>query len=621
LSLWPSEAVVQCWDFHFFSLFEAVSMPVKAPVIKRTKKQRTESVKNGALFSALVTCAVTAAAAPDAGSLLNELQRQQTPAPQKVIPQELKSLLRTVQQASGPKVSIRSVRFSGTENLATPAELQALVASATGKMLDFNEMEKLAGLVTGLLRQKGFFLARAYLPKQDITLGVLEIALLGGRLQGQGGQGKPYVVVPDTVQPPRIALARIGAIADQYLRPGALARLSDLERAVLLINDLPGVSAQARIEPGGEPGTTRVVIGLQEGPLLASNASLSNSGNGDTGVTQLNLGATLSDPFKIGDQFSLIAVHAQGVNLVNLRYSLPVGHSGGRFEVARTDMRYRIIRGTGLSAGLAGESASSSASFTYPLARSRSQSVLAGVTYGRKAFANEASLGVLSDKRIDSWAVTLSGQIQDLWVQGGAAAWGLGLTSGQLDLAASAANAAADAAGYNTQGHFQKVNYNAAHLTRLAGDLAVYASLSGQFASKNLDSSEQFLLGGASGVRAYPSGEGAGDEGWLAKLEMRYELPGLTFLGPMQLVGFYDLGGVRLHRSSQGIPIPTATGKNRYQLSGWGVGLTLNLSPKTNVNLAWARALGDNPGRSAAGRNVDNRADRSRFWLQANISF
>ena len=40
--------------------------------------------------------------------------------------------------------------------------------------------------------------------------------------------------------------------------------------------------------------------------------------------------------------------------------------------------------------------------------------------------------------------------------------------------------------------------------------------------TKNLDSSEQFSLGGPYGVRAYANGSSSGDSGWQASLELRY---------------------------------------------------------------------------------------------------
>ena len=58
----------------------------------------------------------------------------------------------------------------------------------------------------------------------------------------------------------------------------------------------------------------------------------------------------------------------------------------------------------------------------------------------------------------------------------------------------------------------------------------VMVKLSGQAASKNLDSSEQMYLGGANAVRAYPQGTGTGDKGILGTVEFRYytDVPGLV---------------------------------------------------------------------------------------------
>ena len=48
-----------------------------------------------------------------------------------------------------------------------------------------------------------------------------------------------------------------------------------------------------------------------------------------------------------------------------------------------------------------------------------------------------------------------------------------------------------------------------------------------QFSNKNLDSSEQLSLGGITGVRAYPSGEASGDQGY--KLTTELQIISLNF--------------------------------------------------------------------------------------------
>jgi hemolysin activation/secretion protein len=63
---------------------------------------------------------------------------------------------------------------------------------------------------------------------------------------------------------------------------------------------------------------------------------------------------------------------------------------------------------------------------------------------------------------------------------------------------------------------------------------------SGQLTDHNLDSSQKFYLGGPTGVRAYPSSEGSGSEGYLLNLELKKDLP-FNLTGSI----FYDEGYVR----------------------------------------------------------------------------
>ena len=84
---------------------------------------------------------------------------------------------------------VKSVRFTGAAGLASEAELQAVVADAIGKERDFAGLEALVRRVTGYLRGRGGFLAEAYLPRQDITDGHIEIVVRAGRCP-RGGAGQ-----------------------------------------------------------------------------------------------------------------------------------------------------------------------------------------------------------------------------------------------------------------------------------------------------------------------------------------------------------------------------------------------------------------------------------------------
>ena len=120
---------------------------------------------------------------PDAGLLMRE-QEPQRQLPQR-IPEQQKAVERPALTDTGVKVTVTEIRFTDIEGLATQEELNPLVADAIGKALSFKELQALADKVTAYFKQKGYFLARAYLPKQDITGGIIEIAVVQGRLEGE----------------------------------------------------------------------------------------------------------------------------------------------------------------------------------------------------------------------------------------------------------------------------------------------------------------------------------------------------------------------------------------------------------------------------------------------------
>ena len=140
-------------------------------------------------------------------------------------------------------------------------------------------------------------------------------------------------------------------------------------------------------------------------------------------------------------------------------------------------------------------------------------------------------------------------------------------------------------------------------------------------AEGNLDSSEKFSLGGPNALRAYPVGEASGDEGQLLSAELRCTLPFAAQSGNLQLIGFYDAGHILINKERYPGDLSTATGRNDYWLLGAGAGLNYAYSGRFSVRGIWAHVIGDNPGRSIAGRNSDGLNDRDRFWLQCMFSF
>jgi hemolysin activation/secretion protein len=144
-------------------------------------------------------------------------------------------------------------------------------------------------------------------------------------------------------------------------------------------------------------------------------------------------------------------------------------------------------------------------------------------------------------------------------------------------------------------------------------DLTLVASVDGQVASKNLDSSEKLFAGGASAVRAYPTSEGSGDAGLVASLEARWQLA-----ARWQATAFVDHASLKVNADNA---IAGAAAHNRVAYDGAGLGLSW-VGPADSVwRLVWSRRLGDNPQPKPNGADQDGTLRLDRFWMSVGLNF
>lgn len=544
------------------------------------------------------------AAPPDAGQLLREQQPQRQLPPQLPKPEVEKE--RPPLADSGVRIDVKGFRFSGYQGLLPESELQHLVAGSIGKSLSFSELQGVAATVTTYLKKKGWFLARAYLPKQDVTSGIIEIAIIQGISDGS--------LTIKRSPTARISEQTLRGIGETAVMPGQPLNEQALERSVLLMNDLPGVHARASLAAGATPGSTGVQIDVSEGPLLGGVVWGDNQGNRYTGAWRGNGMLNINDPFRYGDQLSLLMTGSEGLIQGRAAYSFPLTPRGLKGTISYTGMRYELI-GDLASLKAEGQSHTANAGISYPLLRSRTTNVTTAFNYEFKNLTDSSNTVDIRDKNLHSGTFTVSGDRYDTFLGGGYTSWNAGVTTGDMH------EKIADIAITNTEGSYTRFNLGLSRLQRLAERISMNLSWSSQLALDNLDSSEKFNLGGPYGVRAYPVGEASGDEGHLVNIDLRYDLPLPATIGTFQLNGFYDAGHITLHKHLWANAVATATNENSYWLQGAGIGLNYSYSSRISLRGTWAHVIGDNPGRSAGNKDADGRSDENRFWLQGMIYF
>ena len=465
--------------------------------------------------------------------------------------------------------------------------------------------------MTDYLREKGYFLVRAYLPKQDITRGIIEIAILQGRLESE-----PQILRNKNV---RIRESVPANMLEGALPSDESLQARQLERAVLLVNDLPGISARSFLDAGSTPGTTKLTVNMPEGPLISGGIWGDNYGNRWTGDWRGNVMFFLNDPIRIGDQLSLQGTGSEGVGQGRVGYSLPVGSQGLRANAAVGYMYYRVKESL-FPLNANGDALTANLGLSYPVLRSRMSNLTATLGYEYDHF-NDNLLGIqIHGKQKHSGTAGLAWDCYDSFLGGGYSSIKITGTQGNLDLSGVDLDKTWDSYGPQTNGDYTRFNVSLSRIQRLTDSWTLNLSYNGQFALDNLDSSEKFILGGPYGIRAYPLGEAPCDEGHLLSAELRYSME-LPVAGTLQIFGFYNAGYATLHHSMWAGAVSTATGDNSYWLSGAGGGVSLSRSGLYALNATYAQQIDNNPGRDLQDNNSDGRSDQGHFWLTAAMYF
>ena len=550
----------------------------------------------------LLTAPVQAqtAAQPDAGSLQRQIEQGQAPAlpraerPQPVRPPEFKP-------GDGLAVTVQRFEFRGNQRVADTV-LQTAVAPWLQRPLSFADLQSAVAAAATAYREAGW-IVRAYLPQQEVDGGTVVIQIVEavlGQVQVQAATG--LRLNPDRARHTVLAAQPVG----QPMNADAI------DRALLIVQDLPGVNARGNLAAGRNEGETDLIVQLSARPLWAGEVGLDNTGSRSTGDWRVTGTVHANSPLSLGDQATASLIHTQGQDYLRGAWSLPLGHSGLRGGLNFTALDYRVVHQDFAALDLKGRSSSTGVSLTYPLVRSTSRNLLLGAAADIRNYENSSAGVSTSDYGVQAATLSLSGSQFDEWQGGGLTQVALGLVLGRADLGGSP-NEAADAAAARTQGSYSKINFSAGRQQTLRPDLSLYAGVGGQLASKNLDSSERFYLGGAQGVRAYPASEAGGSDGLLVNLELRYR-----WNDAFSFTGFYDWGRVKVNHDNN---FNGASLRNSLRLQGVGLSVGWATPIGANLKLTWAHRLGDNPNPTGSGRDQDGTLVQHRFWFMAGYPF
>ena len=314
-------------------------------------------------FTSLASAAGTGA--PDAGSILQQARPSFNNTPLKGLPKIIGPPDQTPSAISSRETfMLLKIEIIGNTIFETTT-LNALISNAVGKRQSIAQIFALAGRITDFYQTNGYPLSRAIIPEQPIHQGKLTIKVIEARF------GK-------------ITIANNSRVNDYLLKDaisslqsGRIIKESELDHALLLLSDIPGILVNPTLSTGSVAGTSNLLLNISPTTVSANSVGTDNYGNSYTGQENIRANMSIYNPLKMGDVITLNALSSGvGLNYGRVAYESFINGSGARLGISGSTVRYKI-GGSLVNLNASGSATIISAWSKNVLLRSRNRSLYA----------------------------------------------------------------------------------------------------------------------------------------------------------------------------------------------------------------------------------------------------
>ncbi len=463
------------------------------------------------------------------------------------------------------KLTLKEIEVEGA-SVYSEAQLQSVYGDMLNTQITLADVYNIAAQLTAKYRNDGYILTQVVIPPQTIDGGKVKMRVVEGfvdKVTVQGGMG--------------LDTGFLNGFAEKINASKPL-NAKTLERYILLINDLPGISGRAVLSPSPNVvGASDVTIIVERKPYDAF-FQLDNRGSRYLGPLQMNAGARLNNMFGFYEGLSLQFVTApdgwpdREMDYGAISWSQPINHEGTRvsvgYSITSTEPGYTLspfdIEGIARAANI---------EVMHPFIRSRQKNLYSTLRFNYLDTERNDNLGL--GKTEDRLRVLrLSGTYQ--FTDG---LLGLNTVNGELSKGLDILNMK-DKNSLNPtrargEPEFFKATMEVSRVQRVTNMIELFGSVQGQKSAHNLLASEEFGVGGINYGSAYNSSEITGEDGLAGRLELRLNNPVRTPAQFTQVYGFYDIGKV-WDRDN------TIVRDRQRSIASAGMGLRVNM----NENLA-----------------------------------
>ncbi len=509
-----------------------------------------------------------------------------------------------VDDKSGKKLLIKDYTFDGNSHVSSE-ELSSLINEYKIKELNFAELQNIASIITKEYRNRGYFVARAYIPKQKLeeNNNILKFSII------EGNYGEIKVENNSNVKD-----FVVQSMLDDAKSKDNVVLADTLERSMLIVNDTPGIIvSQADVKPGIEVGSSDFLIKTEKTSFYDGYVVSDNYGSKYTGKNRIMSGINLNSPLQIGDKFSVSGLLSNGNDIENYKmgYSFPLMGNGLRGETNYSKTNYDLVNlGQTTPDGIYdGYTVNVEAGISYPVIRTKMENLNFSTIYSNKELKDYYDNAISKDRETNSVKIGLDyTKKHTLLGFDSASKIETFYTLGELDIKDEISKQS-DKEGVNTQGSYSKININVGNELQFTPIYSLNTNIKTQYAfkQKNLDGSEDFTLGGSEGVKVFNDSEQSVENAILFNAELIAQLPEILSLN--HKVGmFYDIGTGTMSDNSKDVAFQKRT------LKDLGVGYYINYK-SSFARIQAARVVGNEKIES------ENVGSNSRILAQAGFVF
>lgn len=452
--------------------------------------------------------------------------------------------------------------------------LRTFYQQLIGQKISLAQIFEVAEQIQKQYRADGYILSRVIVPAQSVSDGIFRLRVVEGFINAVKVEGE------------------IGPVQEkvesflQKLLQNKPIRETDLERYLLLTNDLPGIRALGFLRSSaGEVGASELVVNAER-KAFDAYALVNNRGSKYTGPYRFSMmirensatflgeqieGHFLNTLFDDEQQYGQLT-YRQYVNSEGLKLSLGASygpsHPGNGLQ--SIDLETEILTVTG--------------SLSYPLLRSREQNVYVDMGFQTIDEQVDVLNSKLSRDRLRVFFADISYDLIDSWGGGGQSFLNLGIRQGIDAFGASEEGDNLLSRAEGVPDH-TSINLQASRYQTIWEYLGLFVSGSGQYAFNNLLNAEEYKVGGEVFGRGYNPSELTGDSGLGVSAELQYTIPNpIEHWQSLQGYSFYDFGVVWNRAADE---------KQEQSLTSVGFGVRNQLLNHLFVNLevAWPLTL------------------------------